>query len=175
MKIVIEGARCTGKSTLAAKLNELTGAAVYHATSKTDNTLMWHMSQLLSGEDKILDRFQIGEIVYSHYYGRDPRLLIREMFMMPNLVNDALFVILYAGEGHRDLFEERLYRRAIETGRTLEPDDINEAVTANKWFTVIGKMMTLENSNILMIDTETTHEDDVFEEVKNEIIRRNLW
>lgn len=175
MKIIIEGARCTGKSTLAKNLNDLTGAAVYHATSETDNSLAWHTKQLMDGEDKILDRFQIGEIVYSKYYNRSPKIRIREMFMMPSLAHDSLFIILHMGSGDERMLRHRMKKRFLETGRPFSFNDLDEAMFANDWFTVIGSMMQMEHDNVIMIDTENLTEKGVFEEVKRELEKRNLW
>lgn len=64
--IVLEGADCTGKTTLAEKLHEELGWEVWHSGAATSGYLDFWLKPLINhpNQDLILDRWHLGDLVY---------------------------------------------------------------------------------------------------------------
>ena len=65
MNIVLEGAKGTGKSTLAKHFIDK-GFKYHHSTSQTENDFNYHMD-LLKKDNMIMDRFSLGEMIIQKF------------------------------------------------------------------------------------------------------------
>ena len=66
--IILEGADCTGKTTLAEKLSEEYDSPITHYTKHEGEKMLTHAIYGKPGTGEIVDRFQLSEIPYSMYY-----------------------------------------------------------------------------------------------------------
>lgn len=72
MRIIIEGADLTGKSTLAKRLAEDFDLSYVHVVRKDLHTKDFYMN-LLDKHDVVFDRHFIGESVYPFLFDREPK------------------------------------------------------------------------------------------------------
>ena len=113
MLIILEGCDCSGKTTLAKKLQFITGAKIIHCTTDTPNDF-WFFSniiQMSETHDIITDRFCYGQFVYQNPEER--KLTSEELCSLElNLINrDAKLV--YVRANPEDI-EKRLEERNEE-------------------------------------------------------------
>ena len=64
MNIICSGMDAAGKSFLCEKLVKKYGMSVIHSTSKTSNTLEYHLNLLDYHDNTFFDRFHTGEIIF---------------------------------------------------------------------------------------------------------------
>lgn len=163
MKIILEGPDGIGKSTLADYISKKYDHYIIHSTSQTENTLEYH-NKLLSGNNVILDRANLGEIVYPIIYNREPKMSwIEQMTFM--LTFKGIYIIFYASD-FNDL-KERLHNR----GDTEEI--LKNARLINNLYKLLADMFR-NFSNVYIIDI-SKEKDQIkwFEEVLNEINTRS--
>ena len=73
MKIVLEGADGTGKTTLANILAFKYGLTVCHCTQHDPGDYDFYY-QAARKENTVWDRHTIGELIYPHIFGREPQI-----------------------------------------------------------------------------------------------------
>lgn len=78
MRIIIEGADGTGKSTIAKQLADEFDLGLMHLTNKDPRDLNFYY-QLLRKNNVIYDRNFLAEMVYPSYFGRPPQLKEHEL------------------------------------------------------------------------------------------------
>ena len=66
-----------GKSTLAKYLANKFNLEILHSSSETKNDLDYHI-ELIEKDNIVLDRANLGEIVYPLIYGREPKMTLDE-------------------------------------------------------------------------------------------------
>ncbi|MGH9202177.1 MAG: hypothetical protein ACRD2A_13190 [Vicinamibacterales bacterium] len=72
MLVIIEGTDCTGKSTLAERLIDATGAHLIHRGPPIRHPLEEYVLDLFPREPRVVcDRWHLGELVWPTIYGRD--------------------------------------------------------------------------------------------------------
>jgi len=100
MKIVIEGADGTGKTTLAEFISNKFNAKIIHSTSTTKNDFKYHMELLQDNNDVVFDRFHLGEFIYSDIFNRKCKMTPEELFQIQEYLkeNDIDLIILVADD-----------------------------------------------------------------------------
>ena len=73
MRVCLEGPDGSGKSTLVEYLQKNFNMKMIHSSSETANDLEYHMG-LLEDNNVVLDRANLGEIVYPAIYNRAPKM-----------------------------------------------------------------------------------------------------
>ena len=155
MNIIIEGTDATGKSTLAKKLQENFNLTYQHSSSETDNDFDYHFELLDSKENVVLDRFQLGEIIYPIFTpDRESKITLSQAVMLSRM-EDTITIILYASD--TSILKERLHER----GETFS--NLNES--ANSLFKLLGEMFELLEVPVLLLDVCEFKDEELFEEV----------
>ena len=167
MKIIVEGAKGVGKTTLTNKLKDALDLEVIHSDAASENDMEYHLRLLLDGKDTILERFHLGEIIYSIIYDRIPKIYLYQMLGLHNITPGVHLVILWNSD--IDLLVERLRNR--DDGRVVDDQVIIDAVNSNTYFKVIGDILKLEGDSVHLFDTAKLDvETEVFDKVM-EIIK----
>lgn len=155
MNIIIEGTDGTGKSTLAKHLQENFNLKYQHSSSETDNNFEYHFELLDSNEDVVLDRFQLGEIIYPMFTpDRESKITLSQAVMLSRM-EDTLTIILYASD--TSILKDRLHER----GELYSP----LYDTVNAMFKLLGEVFELLEVPVLMIDICEFKDEELFEEV----------
>lgn len=155
MNIIIEGTDGTGKSTLAKYLQENFNLKYQHSSSETDNNFDYHFELLDSKENVVLDRFQLGEIIYPMLTpDRDSKITLSQAVMLSRM-EDTLTIILYASD--TSVLKDRLHER----GELYSPlyDTVNEM------FKLLGEVFELLEVPVLILDICEFKDEELFEEV----------
>ena len=126
MNIVLEGAKGTGKSTVAKHFIEK-GYEYFHSSSETENDLKYHLD-LLDGDKRVIDRFSIGEMIYPVVYGRESKLKYNE-FIETLVDRNTIYCVLYSSVP--DVLINRITNRNHEKDADFKEQDIIES---NKLF-----------------------------------------
>lgn len=159
MNIIIEGTDGTGKSTLAKYLQENFNLKYHHSSSETDNNFDYHFELLDSNDDVVLDRFQLGEIIYPLFTpNRESKITLSQAVMLSRM-EDTLTIILYASD--TSVLKERIHER----GETYSPlyDTINEL------FKLLGETFELLEVPVLLLDVCEFKDNELFEEVNKHV------
>lgn len=145
MKVILEGPDGVGKSTLANYLNQKYNLNILHSSSETSNTLDYHMG-LVEFDGVVLDRANLGEIVYPEVYNREPKMTWDEQIDFMNSCNsdDIIYIIFYAS--NFDDLKERLFKRG-DTEQVLK-----NAEKINLVFKTLAKMLSEFYSNVYALD-----------------------
>lgn len=155
MNIIIEGTDGTGKSTLAKHLQDNFNLKYQHSSSETDNNFEYHFELLDSKENIVLDRFQLGEIIYPMFTPeRESKITLSQAVMLSRM-EDTLTIILYASD--TSVLKGRIHER----GETYSPlyDTINEL------FKLLGETFELLEVPVLLLDVCEFKDNELFEEV----------
>ena len=134
-----------GKSTLANYLNDKYDLEIIHLSSETPNTLEYHLD-LLKEDNIVLDRANIGEIVYPLVYNRQSKMTWDEQidFMNTCMDEDVIYIIFYASDFNN--LKERLYSRG-DTEQVLE-----NAEKINLAFRLLAEQFSTFYSNVYALD-----------------------
>lgn len=134
-----------GKSTLANYLNDKYDLEIIHLSSETPNTLEYHLD-LLKQDNIVLDRANIGEIVYPLVYNRQSKMTWDEQidFMNTCMDKDIIYIIFYASDFNN--LKERLYSRG-DTEQVLE-----NAEKINLAFRLLAEQFSTFYSNVYALD-----------------------
>lgn len=116
-----------------------------HLSSETPNTLEYHLD-LLKEDNIVLDRANIGEIVYPLVYNRKSKMTWDEQidFMNTCMDEDIIYIIFYASD-FSDL-KERLYSRG-DTEQVLK-----NAEKINLAFRLLAEQFSTFYSNVYALD-----------------------
>lgn len=98
MKILVEGPDCSGKTTLAKSLSELTKSNYFHFEYEPDNEVYKKQVettlQYISSQPNVLiDRFIPSELIYGEVCRNENRLLEIETTNWPDLFDLIIFTI----------------------------------------------------------------------------------
>ena len=132
MNIVLEGAKGTGKSTIAKHFVEK-GYEYFHSSSETENDLKYHLD-LLDGDKRIIDRFSLGEMIYPRVYRRESRINdsdLLDTFSDPN----TIYLVLFSSDN--DLLIDRIKNRNEEKDHNLNFERVlesNDYFKSSKYF-----------------------------------------
>lgn len=122
MNIVLEGAKGTGKSTIAKHFIEK-GYEYFHSSNKTENDRKYHLD-LLDGDKRVIDRFSLGEMIYPTIYGRESKINDKDLvdtFSDPN----TLYFVLFSSDS--DLLIDRIKNRNEEKDYNLNFEHVLES------------------------------------------------
>ena len=113
--VIISGMDAVGKSFLCDKLVKKYNMNVIHSTSKTSNTLEYHLNLLDFQENTFFDRFHTGEIIFPYMYGREPKITVEEFDIITQRIidNNDLYIIMYSSDA--ELIKKRLEERGEDT------------------------------------------------------------
>lgn len=151
--IIIEGTDGTGKSTIAHYIGKSYNFKYYHSSDKTPNDYNYHFELLSSDHKNVLDRFQIGEIIYPILFGRKSKLSLNQVLMLAR-TEDTHTIILYSSS------EEFLFNRLKNRGDGV--DDIEYVFQANKLFKLVGEFFSILDIPVTLLDIA---KDDLYGEV----------
>lgn len=145
MKIIVEGPDGVGKSTLVNYIANKYNLSIYHSSSETKNDLEYH-EDLISKDNVILDRANLGEIVYPLVYNRETKMDWDKQIDFMNECQDEeiIYIIMYASD-FEDL-KSRLYKRG-DTNRVLE-----NAEKINIAFKLLAEQFSSFYDNVYCID-----------------------
>ena len=159
MNIIIEGTDGTGKSTLAKYLQDKFNLNYQHSSNETDNNFDYHFKLLDSNENVVLDRFQLGEIIYPMFTpDREPKITLSQAVMLSRM-EDTLTIILYASD--TSILKERIHER----GEVYSP--LYESI--NSMFKLLGETFELLEVPVLMLDVCEFKDEKLFEEVNKHV------
>ena len=110
MIVCLEGPDGSGKSTLVRYLQEKYNMKMKHSSSETKNDFQYHLD-LLKEDNVVLDRANLGEIVYPAVYNRQKKMNWDEQvdFMNACMDNDVIYIIFYAS--NFNTLKDRLFKR----------------------------------------------------------------
>ena len=96
MIVCLEGPDGSGKSTLVNYLIDKYNMTMKHSSSETKNDIEYHLD-LLKDDNVVLDRYNLGEIVYPEVYGRVPKMNWDEQIDVMNtcMDKDVHYIIFY--------------------------------------------------------------------------------
>ena len=156
MKIILEGADGTGKSTLAKILADKYHLDICHCT-QTDPSDYEFYKQTARKDNVVWDRHTIGELIYPMVFNRDPKIG----------VEDAHLVIAYAKEAGVRIFVlttdiEEMKRRVMARG-TEDPRILEKLEWINSEFLLYARLFDLD-----VIDTSKMTIQEVFNLVEKE-------
>lgn len=162
MQIAITGADGTGKSTVAKRLSDEYGLLYFHLTQETPNDYDYYIDLLELPDDKVIDRFQLDEIIYSPLFERDSKISISDTLNIASHP-DLVTIILYSSDV--DKIEQRLIDR---DGGMVE--DFKVVKQANLMYQLYGKLFKDLGIECYMIDVET---ENVYEKIQK-ILRGDM-
>lgn len=116
MNIIVSGMDAVGKTYLCEKLVKKYGMSVIHSTSKTSNTLEYHLNLLDYHDNVFFDRFHTGEIIFPRLYSRDPKITLEDFDTITKRIidNNDMYIIMYSSD------PEIIKRRLEERGENTE-------------------------------------------------------
>lgn len=160
MRIIIEGADGTGKTTLAKQLADEFDLGLMHISNKDPNDLDFYY-QLLRKDDVVYDRNLIGEMIYPKIFNRPGKLKEYELDYLMAKADDLGFKI-FVLTAHDETLLNRLNRKE-------EFNCVKDNISAinGDFLKYAGKY------NLPVINTSKYGMDETFKEVKNCITRLN--
>lgn len=116
-----------------------------HSSSETENTLEYHKSLLIK-DNMVLDRANLGEIVYPAVYNRPPKMTWSDQidFMNECLDNNVIYIIFYASDFNT--LKERLFSRG-DTQQVLD-----NAEKINLAFRILAEEFSSLYDNVFALD-----------------------
>ena len=112
MKIILEGADGTGKTTLAKILANKYGLDIAHCTQR-DAADYNFQRQTLRKEDIIWDRHVLSELIYPKVFGRAPQIGIEDARLIVHYAKQE-DVKIFVLTCDNDTIRDRLYERGGE-------------------------------------------------------------
>ena len=114
INLILSGPDGCGKTTLADRMSKLHNMEIIHSTSKTRNTLGYHLDLIDFHDNTVFDRFSVGEMVFPRLYGREPKLTTEEFYETLRRVrdNNDMYVIFTCSDSN--ILKERLIERGEE-------------------------------------------------------------
>lgn len=165
MNIVLEGAKGTGKSTLAKHFIDK-GFDYHHSTSQTKNDFNYHMD-LLKKDNMILDRFSLGEIIYPKVYDRKGKINLKE-FAETFSDENTIYVILFTEDGYDYILDERVTDR--DGDLTVAQAD-NLYYSAGKFRTAAEFLREFGGENVLVFDIAFTPSSRIIDHIEMAIAK----
>ena len=162
MRVIIEGPDGSGKSTLANYLKDNYKLEILHSSSETENTLQYHLD-LIKRDNFVLDRANLGEIVYPCVYRREPKMdIVQQKYFMDRCFTDDIIYIIFYASDFEDL-KHRLYSRG-DTDRVLR-----NAEKLNIIFKLLSDTLTQVYTNVFALDISKEKDQiDFFERIIND-------
>ena len=116
-----------------------------HSSSDTKNDLEYHLD-ILSNDNTVFDRCNLGEIVYPAIYGRTPKMTIEEQLQFMNYCNvrNIPYIIFYASDFNT--LKERLFKRGDIQQVLDNAEKINEV------FKDLAEQLEYTFSNVYALD-----------------------
>lgn len=163
MNIVLEGAKGTGKSTVAKHFIKK-GYEYFHSSSETENDLKYHLD-LLDGDKRVIDRFSIGEMIYPVVYGRESKLKHNE-FIETLVDKNTIYCVLYSSEP--DVLINRIINRNHEKDADFKKQDV---IGSNRLFASIHYSLKLYRDDVIVyfFDVARLNANDIIETIEKEI------
>lgn len=163
MNIVLEGAKGTGKSTVAKHFIEK-GYEYFHSSSETENDLKYHLD-LLDGDKRVIDGFSISEMIYSVVYGRESKLKHNE-FIETLVDKNTIYCVLYSSV--LDVLINRIINRNHEKDADFKKRDITES---NRLFASIYYSLEPYRDDVIVyfFDVARLNANDIIEIIEEEI------
>lgn len=162
MIVCLEGADGSGKSTLVKHLQEKYNMKMIHSSSETKNDMEYHIN-LLKEDNVVLDRANLGEIVYPEVYGRNPKMTWDNQIDFMNACMDkgVIYIIFYASDFNT--LKERLFKRG-DTQQVLE-----NAEKINLVFKTLAHMFSELYPNVYALDiSKESDQIKFFEDILKE-------
>ena len=132
-----------------------------HSSSDTKNDLQYHYN-LLKEDNVVLDRANLGEIVYPSIYNRKPKMNWDEQidFMNECMKKDVIYIIFYASDFNT--LKERLFKRG-DTQQVLD-----NAEKINLAFRILAEEFSTLYDNVFALDiSKESDQIKFFESCKN--------
>lgn len=162
MRVIIEGPDGAGKSTLVNYLIKNYNLEMIHSSSDTKNDLEYHL-ELISKDDRVLDRANLGEIVYPVLYNREAKMSWDEQidFMNKCMEEKVIYIIFYSSDF--EVLKKRLF------GRGDMQKVLDNAKTINCLFRLLAEQFGTFYPNVHTIDISKVNDQIAwFEEVLHE-------
>lgn len=154
--IIVEGTDGTGKTTISKYIKGRHDFNYYHSSGDTPNDYNYHFELLDSDDKTVLDRFQIGEIIYPILFGRQSKLTLNQVLMLAR-AEDTHTIILYSSD------PDYLFDRLMNRGDDIHDQDyINHVFQANKLFKLIGDFLNILEIPVTLVDVS---QENVFGKV----------
>ena len=132
MRIIIEGADGTGKSTVSNYLKEKYNLEYIHVNGNDPNTFEWYMD-LLEKNNVIFDRHFIGEMIYPYIFDRKCNLSQEQFDILLKKTKELNYNIIIMTEKDNVILK-RLHDRLNEDESVIKTLKI-----VNKIFRVIAR------------------------------------
>ena len=132
-----------------------------HSSSDTKNDLQYHYN-LLKEDNVVLDRANLGEIVYPSIYNRKKKMNWDEQidFMNECMKKDVIYIIFYASDFNT--LKERLFKRG-DTQQVLD-----NAEKINLAFRILAEEFSTLYDNVFALDiSKESDQIKFFESCKN--------
>lgn len=157
MNYIFEGANSVGKTTIINKIkSKLNDYDYVHLDSTTPNDYKYH-EELLQKDNTLIDRFFLGEIIYSVIFNRNPKLNLSNIETLLSENPDNTLFILYCDE---EVIKERLLKRnRYDDGRLINNFN-KEIILANDLFQSLGKYLSDKYENVYLINTSNLKDID---------------
>lgn len=128
MNLILSGPDACGKSTLAEKMSKKYNMNIIHSTSKTSNTLEYHLNLIDYHDNTIFDRWSVGEVVFPKLYNREPKLTHDDFYKTLDRVrdNNDMYVVFICSDVNI------LKNRLIERGEIDYLDEIDDQLILYK-------------------------------------------
>ena len=155
MKVCLEGSDGAGKSTLVKHLQDNYNLKMIHSSNLTENTLQYHLD-LIKEDNVVLDRANLGEIVYPTIYNREPKMTWSDQtyFMNKCLLENVIYIIFYASDFNT--LKDRLFKRG-DTQQVLD-----NAEKINLAFKMLAEMFSSQYSNVYALDISKVNDQIKF-------------
>lgn len=128
MNLILSGPDACGKSTLAEKMSKKYNMNIIHSTSKTSNTLEYHLNLIDYHDNTIFDRWSVGEVVFPKLYNREPKLTHDDFYKTLDRVrdNNDMYIVFICSDVNI------LKNRLIERGEIDYLDEIDDQLILYK-------------------------------------------
>lgn len=147
IKIILEGPKGSGKSTIANFFKRL-GFEYVHSDSTTENDINYHLSLIEKRGNWVIDRYSLGEMIYSPIYDRPSKLSLDEFLETIPENDNIIIIVLYASNGMA--LADRITKRDKIDYRNIDLSALNKS---NDFFEFLGKTLSQSRKNVLVYDT----------------------